>query len=66
MIGSVNLSLRSFIQDVENGFLINNMDVVKDMEQIFNSYVKKSEQIIKPLPHKIIPTLKINALETQF
>lgn len=66
MIGSVNLSRRSFIQDVENGFLINDPDVVKNMEEIFNSYVKKSAQITKPLPRKIIPTLEINALENQF
>ncbi|MBS1972333.1 MAG: phosphatidylserine/phosphatidylglycerophosphate/cardiolipin synthase family protein [Bdellovibrionales bacterium] len=66
MIGSVNLSRRSFIQDVENGFLINDADVVKNMEQIFNSYVNKSAQITKPLPRKMIPTLKINILENQF
>jgi phosphatidylserine/phosphatidylglycerophosphate/cardiolipin synthase-like enzyme len=66
MIGSVNLSRRNLIQDVENGFVINNETVVKNMEKIFNSYVKKSEQIKKPLPRKLIPTLKINALENQF
>lgn len=66
MIGSVNLSRRSFIQDVENGFLINDPDVVQNMDQIFNSYVTKSEQIKKALPRKTIPTLKINLLENQF
>lgn len=66
MIGSVNLSRRSFIQDVENGYLINDAGVVKNMEQIFNSYVAKSEQITKPLPRKFIPSLKINVLENQF
>lgn len=66
MIGSVNLSRRSFIQDVENGYLINDESVVKEMTQIFNSYVKKSVQIKKELPRKIIPTMKINLLENQF
>lgn len=66
MIGSVNLSRRSFIQDVENGFIINDPNVVKNMDQIFNSYVQKSEQITKALPRKLIPTLKINLLENQF
>jgi cardiolipin synthase len=66
MMGSVNLSRRSFIQDVENVYLINNPDVTKQMEKIFDSYVQKSVQITKPLPRKLIPTLKINLLENQF
>ena len=66
MIGSVNLSRRSFIQDVENGYVIDNAGVTKDMEKIFDGYVKKSAQITKPLPRKLIPTLKINLLENQF
>ena len=66
MIGSVNLSRRSFIQDVENGYVIENSSVTKSMEKIFNGYVQKSAQITKPLPRKLIPTLKINLLENQF
>lgn len=66
MIGSVNLSRRSFIQDVENGYVIDNAGVTKDMEKIFDGYVKKSAQITKPLPRKLIPTMKINLLENQF
>jgi cardiolipin synthase len=66
VIGSVNMSRRSFIQDVENGFIINDASVTKDMEKIFESYVKKSEQVTKPLPRKVLPTLLIRTLENQF
>ena len=66
MIGSVNMSRRSFIQDVENGFVINDPDVTKDMEKVFNSYVEKSVQIKKPLARKIWQTWKIDRLENQF
>jgi cardiolipin synthase len=66
MMGSVNLSRRSFIQDVENGYVINDPSVTKDMEKVFESYVKKSVQITKPLPRKLVPTLKIKLLENQF
>ena len=41
MIGSVNLSRRSFVQDVENGFVIQSEPVVHKMETIFDSYVEK-------------------------
>jgi len=66
MIGSVNLSRRSFIQDVENGYVINDPSVTKSMEKVFDSYVQKSARITKPLPRKLIPTLKIKLLENQF
>jgi phosphatidylserine/phosphatidylglycerophosphate/cardiolipin synthase-like enzyme len=66
MIGSVNMSRRSFVQDVENGFLIENASVTKSMEKIFESYVSKSEQVTKPLPRKVVPTLIIKTLENQF
>lgn len=66
MMGSVNLSRRSFVQDVENGFVINDPAVTKTMEKIFDGYVSKSEQIKKPLPRKFIPSLKIKILENQF
>ncbi len=66
MMGSVNLSRRSFIQDAENVYLINDASVVNKMTKIFDSYVKKSAQITKPLPRKIIPSLKIKLLENQF
>jgi phosphatidylserine/phosphatidylglycerophosphate/cardiolipin synthase-like enzyme len=66
VIGSVNLSRRSFIQDVENGFIINDTGVTKDMEKIFDSYVKKSERVTEPLPRKIAPTLVIDAADNQF
>lgn len=66
MMGSVNMSRRSFIQDVENGYLINDPSVTKSMEKVFDSYIQKSALITKPLPRKAIPTLVIDALENQF
>jgi cardiolipin synthase len=66
MIGSSNLSRRSFVQDVENGFVIQSEPVVADMDKVFQSYVDHSEQITKPLPRKILPSAVIKVLENQF
>lgn len=66
LIGSVNLSHRSFIQDVENGFVISDAKVTKTMEKIFQSNVDKSEQITKPIPRDRYQSLKIKLLENQF
>lgn len=66
MIGSVNMSRRSFIQDVENGFVIENEAVTQKMEKIFDGYVAKSELIEKPLPRKTLPSVMIRILENQF
>jgi phosphatidylserine/phosphatidylglycerophosphate/cardiolipin synthase-like enzyme len=65
-IGSVNLSRRSFIQDVENGFLINSEEVNKKMENIFYSYLAKSKQITEAEKRKFFPTLIIQILKNQF
>jgi phosphatidylserine/phosphatidylglycerophosphate/cardiolipin synthase-like enzyme len=66
LIGSVNLSRRSFIQDIENGFVIQSKVVTGKMESIFDSYVQKSERITKPLPRNVRPSIVIKLLENQF
>jgi len=66
LIGSVNLSRRSFIQDVENVFLIRSEPVVSRMEAIFGSYLEKSEPITRPAERKFFPSLLIRLLQNQF
>jgi cardiolipin synthase len=66
IIGSSNLSRRSFVQDVENGFVIQSEPVVADMDKVFQGYVDHSEQITKPLPRKVLPSAVIKVLENQF
>jgi phosphatidylserine/phosphatidylglycerophosphate/cardiolipin synthase-like enzyme len=60
------LSRRSFIQDVENGFLINSEEINKKMENIFYSYLEKSKQITEAEKRKFFPTLIIQILKNQF
>jgi phosphatidylserine/phosphatidylglycerophosphate/cardiolipin synthase-like enzyme len=66
VIGSVNLSRRSFVQDAENVYFIQSKDITHTMESIFDSYVQKSQLITKPLPRKKIPSIGIRLLENQF
>lgn len=66
LLGSVNLSRRSFVQDVENGFVIQSGAIVRGMESIFDSYVSRSERISEPLLRKEAPTVVIRMLENQF
>jgi cardiolipin synthase len=44
-LGSVNLSWRSFIQDVESGFLIHNPKFVGDLVQLLKGYNARSHKI---------------------
>lgn len=66
LMGSVNLSRRSFVQDVENGFVIQSEDITRKMESIFDSYVQKSKLITQPLPRKVRSSVVIKLLENQF
>jgi phosphatidylserine/phosphatidylglycerophosphate/cardiolipin synthase-like enzyme len=66
LMGSVNLSRRSFVQDAENGYLIQSEGITHKMESIFDSYVQKSKLITQPLPRKVIPSIEIRLLENQF
>lgn len=65
-IGSVNLSRRSFIQDVENGYIIRSESFIKKMDTIFNSYIEKSQQITVAEKRKFFPSLLIQLLKNQF
>ena len=65
-IGSVNLSRRSFIQDVENGFLISDEKVASEMTEIFNKYHENSALITEEQKRKWFPTLVIELLKNQF
>ncbi len=65
-IGSVNLSRRSFIQDVENGFLIHSEDVTKKMGEIFDGYIAKSLKIGTKQSRKCLASALIFLLKNQF
>lgn len=65
-VGSVNLSRRSFVQDVENGFLIKDREFVTKMNSIFNSYIAHSAQITEPQKRKALPSVLIKMLQNQF
>lgn len=65
-IGSVNLSRRSFYEDIENGFLIKNTPFIHAMEKIFQNYLEHSERITQPEKRKILPTLLINIINNMF
>ncbi|MBL7670844.1 MAG: phosphatidylserine/phosphatidylglycerophosphate/cardiolipin synthase family protein [Bdellovibrionaceae bacterium] len=65
-IGSVNLSRRSFIQDVENGYLVKSSGFVKQMNVIFESYLAKSKQITQAKERQIGPSILIKLLKDQF
>lgn len=65
-VGSVNLSRRSFVQDVENGFLIRDPEYVAHMTTIFNSYLTHSAQITERLSRKPFPSVMIKLLQNQF
>ena len=65
-IGSVNLSRRSFVQDVENGFLIYNENFVRQMQNIFNNYTSQSRPITKEQGRKFWGSIVVKILQDQF
>ncbi len=65
-IGSVNLSRRSFIQDIENGFLIRSELIIGKMEDLFSTYLAKSKKITEAEKRKFLPSLLIQILKNQF
>jgi phosphatidylserine/phosphatidylglycerophosphate/cardiolipin synthase-like enzyme len=65
-MGSVNLSRRSFIQDIENGFIIRNESFARELNRIIGSYVEKSQKITAPITRKVHSTIVIDLLENQF
>ncbi len=65
-LGSVNLSRRSFIQDVENGFVIHGEDFVQKLTETFVGYNKRSKQISSKQKRKFFASLIVNILQDQF
>lgn len=66
IIGSVNLSRRSFIQDIENVFLIKSSSFNQEMKKIFNSYLHHSILISAKEERKLFPSILIQILRNQF
>jgi phosphatidylserine/phosphatidylglycerophosphate/cardiolipin synthase-like enzyme len=64
--GSVNLSRRSFIQDVESGFIIYDPNFVSRLVDMFDLYRKKSHAIKGKQKRKFWASLVVNLLENQF
>jgi Phosphatidylserine/phosphatidylglycerophosphate/cardiolipin synthases and related enzymes len=65
-IGSVNLSRRSFIQDIENGFMIHDENFVRKMQGIFNGYTSKSRLISEQQARKFWGSLIVYLIQDQF
>lgn len=64
--GSVNLSRRSFIQDVESGYLINDVNLTSRLVDVFEGYKQKSRVIDQKQKRKFWASIFINILENQF
>ena len=64
--GSVNLSRRSFIQDVENGFLMHDRNFTSRMTEVFNGYIERSVQIEEKQKRKFWATIVMTLLQNQF
>lgn len=64
--GSVNLSRRSFIQDVESGYIIHDEKFVSKLVDIFAGYKKKSREINEKQKRKFWATIIVNLIQNQF
>jgi cardiolipin synthase len=64
--GSVNLSRRSFIQDVESGLLIHDENFVGKLTNIFEEYNNRSRQIQTEQKKKFFASLLVLILQNQF
>ncbi|RYZ81979.1 MAG: phosphatidylserine/phosphatidylglycerophosphate/cardiolipin synthase family protein, partial [Proteobacteria bacterium] len=65
-LGSVNLSRRSFIQDIENGWVIRDPKFVSEMSALFQTYLAKSVLVSEAQARKWFPSLLIQILQNQF
>ena len=64
--GSVNMSRRSFIQDVENGFLIHDEQFVGKLAAQFKNYNDRSKRINEQQKKKFWANLVMTLLQNQF
>jgi len=65
-VGSVNLSQRSFIQDVESGFLIHSKGFTGRMINLFKSYNEKSKLISIPQKRRFWGSIILKFLKLNF
>lgn len=65
-VGSVNVSRRSFVHDIESGLLIRDRDFVAHMEDIFASYTRGSRLVTEKQKHSIFPRLLLKIFENEF
>jgi phosphatidylserine/phosphatidylglycerophosphate/cardiolipin synthase-like enzyme len=64
--GSVNLSRRSFIQDVENGLVIHDKNFVEKLVNMFDGYNSRSRKIEEKQKRKFWATIVIGIAQNQF
>ncbi len=65
-IGSVNLSQRSFIQDIESGFLVKSKSFSEAMNQLFDSYNDRSKLIESEQKRRFFGRVISDILKKQF
>lgn len=64
--GSVNLSRRSFLQDVESGFIIHSEEFVGELTEVFENYNKRSRLIAHAQKKKFWANLIMTILQNEF
>jgi len=64
--GSVNLSRRSFIQDVENGLVIHDENFVGKLVDTFEGYNKRSRVIDQKQKRKFWASIVVGIAQNQF
>lgn len=64
--GSVNLSRRSFIQDVENGFIIHDQNFVQKLTDVFDDYNARSRILDQKQKRKLWASIVMQLLQNQF
>ncbi|MGE5086473.1 MAG: phospholipase D-like domain-containing protein [Bacillota bacterium] len=65
-VGSVNISRRSFVQDIENGYVIRDRGFVHKMQEIFKGYTAQSKLITEQQSRKFWGSLVVRILKDQF
>jgi phosphatidylserine/phosphatidylglycerophosphate/cardiolipin synthase-like enzyme len=64
-VGSVNLSRRSFVQDVEGGLLIQSPSFNSQLRSLISSYRDQSRQITEKQKRNFWATIVLNLIEDQ-
>lgn len=65
-VGSVNISQRSFIHDMESGFVVYGPSFIKSLESIFDGYTSKSKLITKKQKLNIPVQVLLKLLKDKF